>query len=115
MAGFGGLPKLSTQQQDDALSALMPVLISGTRALEQWQKQSQEDECTEVAGLLARLALCVSEIQSLMSEVEMAHSRTSTLDKDELEFMIDIHKQEVQTLSVQLRAALTLSRSRRGR
>lgn len=111
MAGFGGMPKLSSQQQEDAFSALMPLLLVGSQTLDQG-RQCGEEQATDIVGLMVQLAQCVSEIQALLMDIEEGHSRLSTLDPDELEFMIVVLTAEVKTLSSRIRASLAMSRIR---
>lgn len=111
MAGLGGTPKLSVQQQDSAIGDLFPALLSGERLIEQCNGHQDG----EVVSLQAELMRCVLDIQRLLAEVEEGHSRQSRLDVDELEWMIDFLVKEVKDLGSRLRTALALARGGRVR
>lgn len=111
MAGQGGLPKLSFAQQDNALSDLMPSLLSGERLLEKTGGDSAHEN-GEIETIRHELSRCVLDIKLLLQDIEEAHSRMSSLDVGEMEFMIDFLKSEMKTLESRMRTALSLNKAR---
>jgi hypothetical protein len=111
MAGQGGLPKLSFAQQDNALSVLMPALLSGERLLEKTGGDSPHENA-DVETIRHELSQCVLDIRLLIQDIEEAHTRQSTLDVGEMEFIIEFLKAEVKYLESRMRTVLSLNKVR---
>lgn len=111
MAGQGGLRKLSFAQQDNALADLMPALLSGERLIEKTGGDSPHEN-DDIETIRHELDRCLLDIKQLIQEIEEGHTRQSTLDVDEMDFMIDFLKAEMKTLESRMRTALSLNRAR---
>lgn len=109
MAGFGGVPKLSFAQQNEAIGDLLPVFIMGMQALDHGVLGAEESD-EEMVGLLAQLDSCLGEIRMLIMDIEEGNSRSSVLDADELDFKIGFLRDMVLTLSGRIRSRGALRR-----
>lgn len=108
MAGLGGQPKISIEQQNDVLHTLLPCLISGERFFE--RQECMDDET--VAALVAQLRDCLAEMRMLILDSEDGHCRLSALDPEELAFQVEYLTKEVGSLVDKIRDALAQARMR---
>ncbi|MGS0741451.1 hypothetical protein ACVBEF_06405 [Glaciimonas sp. GG7] len=111
MSSNGGFFKL-VQQQDVLLGEIIPAFVAGTKTLDYTKLFSDGIDDLNIAGLIARLSACLSDMAYLMSAIEDGYSQSSVFDPDQVATLSKILVAEIRSLSAQIRETLSRSRAR---